>query len=106
MNERNISEAEAERIIRSWQEDRFAVEVLIRFSQGLTQAHPGQLRLEPEGQVVIAHIVDKDHYLTTVVDLFAFEVIRLSEMESAITFAEPFATAETFRSVTIARRNP
>ena len=106
MHERIINKEEAERIIRSWQEDRFPVEVLIRFSQGLTQSHPGQIRLEPEGQVVIAHIVDKDHYLTTVVDLFAFETILLSEMENAITFEEPFSSAETFRSVTIARRNP
>ena len=106
MKERNISEAEAQRVIRSWQEDRSPVEVLIRFSQGLTQSHPGQVRLEPEGQVVIVHLIDKDHYLTTVVDLFAFETILLSEMENAITFEEPFSSAETFRSVTIARRNP
>jgi hypothetical protein len=106
MLERSISEEEAERIIRSWHDEQLPVEVLIRFSQGLTQSHPGQLRLEPEGQVVIAHVVDNNHYLTTMLDLFAFETIRLSKMENAITFEEPFASAETFQSVTIARRNP
>lgn len=105
MKERTISKAEAERIIRSWHDEQFPVEVLMRFSQGLTQSHPGRIRLEPEGQAVIAHIVDKDHYLTTVVDIVAFETIRLSEMENALTFEEPFASVETFRSVTIARRN-
>ncbi|MEW6128346.1 MAG: hypothetical protein AB1757_15005 [Acidobacteriota bacterium] len=104
MQERVISTQDAEQIIRNWQEEQPAVEVLIRFSQGLTQTHAGQVRLEPEGQVVIAHILDKNHYLTTTLDIFGFERIRLSEMSNAITFEEPFASSGTFRSVTIARR--
>lgn len=105
MKERIINDEEAERIIRFWQQAPFPVEVLIRFTQGLTQSHPGQIRLEPEGQVVIAQTLDKNHYLTTMIDLFAFETIRMSEMDNAITFEEPYAPSETFRSVTIAQRN-
>ena len=106
MQERIINEEEAERIIRLWQNERFPIEVLIRFSQGLMQAHPGQIRLEPEGQVVIANVTDKNHYLTTMLDIFAFQTIRISEMDNAITFEEPFAPSETFQSITLARRNP
>jgi hypothetical protein len=80
------------------------VEVLVRFSDGLMQSHPGRVTLEPEGQVVIAHVVDKDHYLTTVLDVFAFETIKLSKTENAMTFEEPFAASDTFKSVTIACR--
>jgi hypothetical protein len=61
------------------------------------------MTLEPEGQVVVAQVVDRDHYLTTRLDTNAFETIRLSETENVMTFEEPFA-ADTFRSVTIACR--
>jgi hypothetical protein len=104
MQERQISEQDALKIIRQWCEEQRPVEVLIRYSEGLMQSHPGYIRLEPEGQVVVAHVVDKDHYLTTLLDVFAFERIRLSETEKAMTFEEPFAASETFKSVTIACR--
>ena len=104
MNERQIGEKEAAEILRYWQEEQRPVEVITRFGQGVTQSHPGRVTLEPEGQLVVADVIDKDHYLTTVLDLFAFESIKLSETENAMTFEEPFATLDTFRSVTIACR--
>ena len=103
MLDRIINIEEAQRIVRSWQNEHLLVEVLVRFSQGLTQSHPGTVRFEPEGQVVVAYVINKDHYLTTVLDMFAFESIRLSEMANAITFEEPFESSGTFQSVTIAR---
>ena len=104
MNERQIDETEAAEILRYWQEEQRPVEVIARFGQGVIQSHPGRITLEPEGQLVVADVIDKDHYLTTVLDLSAFESIKLSEMENALTFWEPIATPDTFRSVTIACR--
>lgn len=104
MQEKEIGEEDAIEIIKLWHEEERPVEVLVRFSDGLMQSHPGRVTLEPEGQVVIAHVVDKDHYLTTVLDVFAFETIKLSKTENAMTFEEPFAASDTFKSVTIACR--
>ncbi|MCI0488137.1 MAG: hypothetical protein L0229_16235 [Blastocatellia bacterium] len=104
MPETKINDAAAAQIIQSWQAEQRPVEVLIRFSQGMVQSHPGYITYEPEGRVVVADVVDKDHYLTTVLDLSAFETIKLSETESALIFEEPSATSRTFESVTIARR--
>ncbi|HWN98960.1 MAG TPA: hypothetical protein VNS63_06770 [Blastocatellia bacterium] len=104
MNERQINQNEAAEILGYWQEEQRPVEVIARFSQGVTQSHPGRLTIEPEGQLVVADVIDKDHYLTTVLDLFAFESIKLSEMENAMTFEEPFAASNTFKTVTIACR--
>jgi hypothetical protein len=56
--------------------------------------------------VVIAAVVDKNQYLTTTLDIFAFETIRLAGMGNALTFEEPYAPAETCLSITIARRTP
>lgn len=104
MRQRIIRANEAMEIIGSWQKEERPIEVLVRFSQGVRQAHPGRVTVEPEGSVVVADIVNQDHYLTTVVDIMAFETIKLSETGSAIIFEEPFATSGTFRSVTIACR--
>lgn len=104
MNERQINEKEAVEILKYWQEERRPVEVIARFGQGVTQSHAGRVTIEPEGQLVVADVIDKDHYFTTILDLFAFESIRVSEMENAVTFEEPFATPDTFRSVTVACR--
>lgn len=104
MRERILSEDKAREIIGLWQAEERPVEVLVRFSQGLRQSHPGRVTIEPEGQIVVADIVDKDHYMTTVLDITAFETIKLSETESVVTCEEPFDTSGTFRSVTLACR--
>jgi hypothetical protein len=104
MKETTISQDEAVQIMRLWQEERRPAEVRLRFSQGLIQTHPGYVMVEPEGKVVIAHVVSKNHFLTTVLDLFAFDSIKLIESGNAITFAEPVDSPDTFRSVTIACR--
>jgi hypothetical protein len=102
MRDEEISESEALKYMRGWQSDGSPVEVVIRFSEGLTQTHAGRLAVEPEGQVVIAHVVGKDHYLTTVLDISSFDSIRLLESMGAITFSERERIG-TFKSVTIAR---
>jgi hypothetical protein len=102
MRDEQISESEALKYMRGWQSEGTLVEVVIRFSQGLTQTHAGRLTVEPEGQVVIAHVVGKDHYLTTILDVSSFDSIRLLESMGAITFSERERVG-TFRSVTIAR---
>jgi hypothetical protein len=102
MHDEEISESEALRYMKGWQSDGSAVEVVVRFAQGLTQTHAGRLAVEPEGQVVIAHVQGKDHYLTTVLDISSFDSIRLLESTGAITFAERQRTG-AFKSVTVAR---
>jgi hypothetical protein len=104
MNERPIDESEAVEVLRCWQEEQRPVEVIMRFGQGVTQTHPGRVTMEPEGQVVVADVLDDDNYLTTIVDIFAFESIKLSESESVMTFEKPYSPAVTFSSVTIACR--
>ena len=104
MQEREISQNEAAEIVALWQREGSPVEVLVRFSQGLMQAHPGQVTLEPDLRVVIAYVADKDHYFTTIVDMTGFESVRLIESESAITFVDPIGSDQTFDSVTIACR--
>jgi len=96
-----ISKGEALRIMRGWQADGREVEVLVRFSEGLTQTHSGRLTVEPEGQAVIAQVADTQ-YLTTTLDLGAFDSIRLLESMGAITFSEPEQPHRTFKSVTVA----
>ena len=105
MQERVISANKAREIAELWKEEKRPVEVLVRFSQGLTQSHPGRLTIEPEGRIVVAHIVDRNHYLTTVLDVMDFETIKLSETASIMTFEEPFSSSGAFSSVTIACRS-
>ena len=104
MNERQIDEKEAAEILSGWQKDERPVEVIMRFGQGLAQSHPGRVTVQPEGRLVVADVTDKDHYLSTILDIFAFEKIKLSETENVMTFEEPFASIDTFSSVTIACR--
>jgi len=104
MRDEQITESEALKYMRGWQSDGSAVEVVVRYCQGLTQAHPGRLAVEPEGQVVVAHVAGRDHYLTTVLDVSSFDSIRLLESTGAITFSET-GGGGPFKSVTIARLN-
>ncbi len=50
MRDEEISESEALKYMRGWQSNGSPVEVVIRFSQGLTQTHAGRLAVEPEGR--------------------------------------------------------
>jgi len=102
MRDEEITESEALRYLMAWQSDGTLVEVVMRFSQGLTQTHSGRLTVEPEGQVVIAHVAGKNDYLTTVLDVSSFDSIRLLESLGAITFSERERIGP-FKSVTIAR---
>jgi hypothetical protein len=104
MSDRQIHQSEAADILSNWQEERRPVELIMRFAQGLTHSHPGRVTIEPEGQLVVADVIDKQHYLSTILDIFAFEKIKLSDTGSVITFEEPFASNGTFSSVTIACR--
>jgi hypothetical protein len=105
MRDEKISESEALKFMKGWQAEGRQVEVVVRFSEGLTQTHAGRLAVEPEGQVVIAQVVGKDQYLTTVVDVSSFDSIRLLESTGAITFSERRQPHGTFTSVTIAARD-
>jgi hypothetical protein len=60
--------------------------------------------VESDGRVVVAHVVDRNHYYTTVIELSTFSAIKLIESESAIIFAEPREDSRTFESVIIACR--
>ncbi|HKF56600.1 MAG TPA: hypothetical protein VKJ45_14175 [Blastocatellia bacterium] len=102
MHDEEISESEALKYMRGWQSDGSPVEVVVRFAQGLIQTHAGRLAVEPEGQVVIAHVQGKDHYLTTVLDVSSFDSIRLLESTGAITFSDRNHNG-AFKSVTVAR---
>jgi hypothetical protein len=104
MQEKIINRDEAVETIKLWQDEGRDVEVRLRFSQGITQTHPGYVRVEPDGRVVVAHVVDRDRYYTTVIDPSTFNAIRLIESESAIIFAEPQEYGRTFESVIIACR--
>jgi hypothetical protein len=103
MQETLINERTALEVLELWHDEGRPVEVLLRFGQGLVQAHSGRITLEPEGQVVVAQVLDRDNYMTTVLDTFAFETIRLSETENVMTFEEPYSS-DTLRSVTLACR--
>jgi hypothetical protein len=70
MNERQIDESEAVDILSLWHKEERPVEVILRFGQGLTQSHPGRVTIQPEGQLVVADITDRDHYLSTILDIF------------------------------------
>lgn|SRR5262249_44260999 len=104
MNERQIDKGEATKILSCWQQEQRPVELIMRFGQGLTQAHPGRVAIEPEGQLVVADVTHKDHYFSTILDIFAFEKVKISETENVMTFEQSFASTDTFRSVTIACR--
>jgi hypothetical protein len=58
MQEKIINRDEAARTIKLWQDEGRDVEVRLRFSQGITQTHPGYVTMEPDGRVVVAHVVD------------------------------------------------
>jgi hypothetical protein len=104
MQEKIINRDEAMQTIKLWQDEGRNVEVRLRFSQGITQTHPGYVRIEPDGRVVIVHVADRDSYYTTVIEPSTFKVIKLIESESAIIFAEPQEHRRTFESVIIACR--
>jgi hypothetical protein len=104
MQEKIINRDEAVQTIKLWQDEGREVEVRLRFGQGVTQTHSGYVTVELDGRVVIAHVVDRNHYYTTVMELSAFNAIRLSESESAIIFAGPQENGRTIESVIIACR--
>jgi hypothetical protein len=104
MQEKIINQDQALQTIKLWQNEGRNVEVRLRFSQGITLTHPGDVRVEPDGQVVVAHVVDRDRYYTTVIDPSNFAAIKLIESESAIIFAEPQECWRTFESVILACR--
>src|SRR5437868_6174003 len=104
MQEKTITQDEAIRTIKNWQREDRPVEVRVSFSEGVTQTHPGRVTVEPEERVVVAHVVNRDQYLTTVIEVSAFDVIMLIESENAITFSEPTNTWGLIRAVTIACR--
>jgi hypothetical protein len=101
MRDEQISESEALNVMKRWQAEGHEVEVVLRFSEGLTQTHAGRLTVQPEGQAVIAQI-SSNQYFTTVLDLSAFDSIRLLESTGAITFLEREQPQNTFKSVTVA----
>ena len=105
MRDEEISESEALKYMKGWQAEGWQVEVVVRFSEGLTQTHAGRLSVEPEGQVVIAQLAGKGQYLTTVLDVSSFDSIRLLESMGAITFSEREQPRSTFKSVTVAVRS-
>jgi hypothetical protein len=104
MQEKIIDRDKAVQTIKLWQDAARAVEVRLRFTQGITQTHPGYVTLEPDGRIVVAHVIDRNHYFTTVIELSTFNEIKLIESESAIIFAEPWEGSGTFESVMIACR--
>jgi hypothetical protein len=107
MQEKTITRDEAIRTIKLWQRERRPVEVRVSFSGGVTQTHPGRVTVEPEDRVVVAHVANRDQYLTTVIEVSAFDVVYLIESENAITFAEPpIDIRGPINAVTIACRQP
>jgi hypothetical protein len=104
MQEKIIDRDKAVQTIKRWQDETRAVEVRLRFTEGITQTHPGYVTFEPDGRVVVAHVIDRDHYFTTVIELSTFSEIKLIESESAIIFAGPSEDSGTFESVMIACR--
>jgi hypothetical protein len=78
--------------------------VRLRFREDITQSHPGSVAVEPDGRIVVAHVVNRDHFMTTVLNVRAFSSIHVAETENAITFSDPVDPASTFRAVTIASR--
>jgi len=87
-----------------WQEENRAVEVVIRLCQGLTQTHSGYIAVEPDGRIVVAHVVDKDNYFTTVIDASEFDSISMIESENAITFTRESEKISGLKTITIACR--
>jgi hypothetical protein len=104
VQEKIIDRDKAVQTIKLWQNESRAVEVRLRFSHGITQTHPGYVTVELDGRVVVAHVVDRNHYLTTVIELSTFNVFKLIETENAITFSEPLEDSGNFESVMIACR--
>jgi len=102
MKEELISKNEAMKVMRGWQADERSVEVVVRFNEGLTQTHAGRLTVEPDGQVVVAQVINKDQYQTTLVDVSPFDSIRLLESMGAITFTDHDDPHRALKSVTIA----
>jgi hypothetical protein len=104
MEAKIINRDEAVQTIKLWQDENRDVEVRLRFSQGIMQTHPGYVAVESDGRVIVAHVVNRNHYYTTVIEISAFDTIKLIESESAIIFAEPQDDSRTFESVIIACR--
>lgn len=104
MEERTIELDKAVETIRRWQEEGRSVEIRLRFRQGITLTHPGYVTIEPDGRAVVAHVVDRNHFFTTVIALSSFKELRLLESESAITAVGGEGDANVFEAVTIACR--
>jgi hypothetical protein len=66
MKEFKIDHEEALKILKQWQEGNRKVEARLRYSEGLIQSYSGYVTVEPEGQVVIAQVADRDFFFTTV----------------------------------------
>jgi hypothetical protein len=101
MRDEKINEVEALKVMKGWQAEGREVEVIVRFSEGLTQTHAGRLTVEPEGQAVVAQIAS-NQYFTTTLDLSSFNSIRMLESMGAITFSEADQPQKTLKSVTVA----
>jgi hypothetical protein len=102
MKEFKIDHEEALKILKQWQEGNRKVEARLRYSEGLIQSYSGYVTVEPEGQVVIAHVADRDFFFTTVIDVFQFDSIKMIESGAAITIAAPIDSAKTFWAIAIA----
>jgi hypothetical protein len=62
----------------------------------LIQRYSGYATVEPEWQVVIAQVADRDFFFTTVIDVFQFDSIKMIESGNAITIAAPVDSPESF----------
>lgn len=102
MKEFKIDHEEALKILKQWQEGNRKVEARLRYSEGLIQSYSGYVTVEPEGQVVIAQVADRDFFFTTVIDVFQFDSIKMIESGHAITIAAPIDSPETFWGIRIA----
>ena len=105
MQEKIINQDKAAQALKLWQNEDRTVEVRIHFSQGITQTHPGYVTVEPDGRVVVAHVVDRDHYLTTVIELSTFKVFKMIESENAIIFTQPQEPPSAIESVMLVSRD-
>jgi hypothetical protein len=61
MKKFKIDHEVALKILKQWQEGNRKVEARLRYSEGLIQSYSGYVTVEPEGQVVIAHVADSDN---------------------------------------------
>ena len=60
MKEFKIDHEVALKILKQWQEGNRKFEARLRYSEGLIQSYSGYVTVESEGQVVIAHVADRD----------------------------------------------